>query len=397
MRVGIAGTALLTLVASACRLSDLLTTPHSGPAAPTGLAQTQPDVATTIPTGQFTALAAVAFSGWMSDPDAGDQIVLQVEVRTVGVPFADSATAVSAPVATDSVASVIVPGLVDNVAYHWQARAVDQSGRASVWVSYGGNTEADADFGVDAVAEPPADPASLAQLKSDGTTAIGVGATTDETTVIFQATLGDPDPGDSIRLEVERQPVGTAFTGTATGASTGVTGGGTARVTLSGQLADLSYHWQARALDHGGLTSAWVSFGANPEVQTDYRIEIPAAPNAPSGLGQFLQNRQTAIPVGGTTTQSTVVIKATVTDPNAADQIRLEVEVREVGVAFSDTATAPASALVANGGTAEVSLTGLPTGKDYHWQARAVDQSGRAGPWVSFGANAETDVDFGLR
>src|SRR2546422_11467129 len=30
----------------------------------------------------------------------------------------------------------------------------------------------------------------------------------------------------------------------------------------------------------------------------------------------------------------------------------------------------------------------------YHWQARAVDQTGRAGPWVAFGGNAETAADF---
>ncbi len=399
MKARLVGTALLALGAFACRLGDLVTTPHSDPAAPTSLAQALPDVATSIPTGQFTSQGAVLLSGWMSDPDAGDQVVLQVEVRAVGVPFTDSATAVSAPVHTDSVASVIVSGLADNLAYHWQARAVDQTGRASAWVSYGGNAESDGDFGVSAVPEPPADPASLAQLKSDGTTAIAVGATTDETTVIFQATVSDPDPGDSIRLQVEREPVGTAFTGTPSGTSTGVTSGETARVTISGQLAGVSYHWQARAMDLGGLTSNWVSFGGNPEVQVDYRIEVPAPPNAPSNLGQFRQNGQTAIAVGDTTAltpSSTVVFKAMLTDPNLSDQIRLEVEVRQVGVAFSDTATAPGSALVANGGTAQVSVTGLPKG-NYHWQARAVDQTGRASAWVSFGGNLESDVDFGVQ
>jgi predicted phage tail protein len=397
MRKRLVGASLLALAASACRLGDLVSTPHSAPAAPVNLAQTRTDGTTPIPTGQYTPQGTVMLWGRMSDPDAADQIVLQVEVRAVGIAFADTATAASASVPTDSVASVTLSGLADNAGYHWQARAVDQTGRASPWVSYGRNAESAGDFGVDAVAEPPAQPASLAQLKSDGSTAIAVGATTDETTVIFQAAVSDPDPGDSIRLQVERQPLGTTFSGTATGTSTGVPSGGAARVTVSGQLVDLSYHWQARAMDRGGQTSAWVSFGGNPEVQADYRIEIPAVPNAPSNLGQFRQNGQTAIAVGDTTTQTTVVFKGTVTDPNSADQIRLEVEVREVGVAFSDTATAPGSALVANGAVAQVSVTGLQVGKDYHWQARAVDQTGRASPWVAFGGNAETDTDFGVR
>jgi hypothetical protein len=363
------------------------------------LAQTRTDGTTPIPKGQYTPQGALMLWGRISDPDAGDQIVLQVEVETLGVSFADTATTASDPAPDDALASVTVSGLADNVAYHWQARAVDQTGRASSWVSYGGNAESDADFGVDAVADPPAQPASLAQIKSDGTTAIAVGATTDEATVVFRAAVSDPDPGDSVRLQIERQPVGTAFTGTPTETSTPVASGGAARVTVTGQLTDLSYHWQARTLDRGGLLSAWVSFGGNAETQTDYRIEIPAPPNAPANPGQYRQNGQSAIAVGDTTvltTTSTVVFKATLTDPNASDQIRLEVEVRLLGVAFSDTATAPGSTLVANGGTAQVSVTGLPNG-NYHWQARAVDQTGRASPWVSFGGNAETDTDFGVR
>lgn len=390
-----AGAVLLVLAAGGCRLADLVTTPHSSPAPPASLAQTRTD-GTAIPVGQFISQSTVRLSGLVSDPDAGDRLVLQAEVQTVGVRFANTATATSDSVPTDSLASVTVSGLAENVAYHWQARAVDQTGRASSWLPYGGNAESDADFVVDAVPDPPADPTSLAQLKSDGVTAIAVGATTDETTVIFQAAVSDPDPGDSIRLQIERQPVGTTFTGTPSVTSAGAPSGTTARVTLSGQLSGVSYHWQARAMDRGGLTSNWVAFGGNPETQADYRIDIPAPPYPPSNLGQFRQNGQTAIAVGDTTTQSTVVFKATVTDPNAGDQLRLEVEIRPVGTAFADTATAPGSTLVANGGTAQISVTGLPRG-NYHWQARAVDQTGRASPWVSFGGNAESDTDFGVR
>jgi hypothetical protein len=56
----------------------------------------------------------------------------------------------------------------------------------------------------------------LGQFRSNGTTAISVGATTDETTVVLRGTVTDPDVGDQVRLEVEVKPVGTAFTGSGT-------------------------------------------------------------------------------------------------------------------------------------------------------------------------------------
>jgi len=44
---------------------------------------------------------------------------------------------------------VTVSGLNDGVSYHWQARAVDQTARASTpWTAFGGNAESAADFTV---------------------------------------------------------------------------------------------------------------------------------------------------------------------------------------------------------------------------------------------------------
>src|SRR5207245_8100186 len=47
-----------------------------------------------------------------------------------------------------TIAKATVAGLTDNVSYHWQARAVDQTGRAGPWASFGGNAETAADFKV---------------------------------------------------------------------------------------------------------------------------------------------------------------------------------------------------------------------------------------------------------
>ncbi len=384
------------LALNGCRLGDLVSTPASNPAEPDDLVQAKSDGTTGLALGSATDESVVTLAALVSDPDAQDTLRLELEVRPLGVAFTDSATATGTATANGAVVSVSVSGLVENAAYHWQARALDQTSRASAWVPFEGNAEDQADFWVDAVAEPPGPPASLAQLKSNGTTAIAVGAATDETTVVFQAALSDPDTGDSLRLEVERQPLGTQFTDQPTATSPPVTTGGTARVTLSGHLDNLSYHWQTRAIDLTGLVSAWVAFGGNPEVQADYQINIPEPPNAPTGLGQFRQNGQTAIAVGDTTTQTTVVLKATLTDPDPGDQVRLEVEVRPLGVTFSGTATS-ASSLVASGATASVSVPGLVKSADYHWQGRTVDQTGRVSSWVPFGGNVEEEADFRVR
>jgi hypothetical protein len=113
------------------------------------------------------------------DPDAGDSLRLEVEMRPVDVAFIGVATAAGAPVAADEEALVRVTGLTDNTGYHWRARTLDQTGRVGDWSSYGANAEVDPDLLV-AVPDAPAAPAGLGQFKSDAVTAIAVGALTDE-------------------------------------------------------------------------------------------------------------------------------------------------------------------------------------------------------------------------
>jgi hypothetical protein len=117
-----------------------------------------------------------------------------------------------------------------------------------------------------------------------------------------------------------------------------------------------------------------------------------AVPSAPADLAQFKSNGATTIATGGATNEATVVLKGTVTDPDAGNTVKLQVEVRPVGTAFSNTSTAE-SGLLASGSTASVTVT--PLAEDsHHWQARAVDNSGAASAWVAFGGNAETQADF---
>src|SRR5207237_370815 len=93
---------------------------------------------------------------------------------------------------------------------------------------------------------PPAAPDALAQLTSDGVTAIPVGGSVDQPSVVLRGTVSDPDVGDTLRLQVEALPVSTAFTGTPTAVSDRTSSGQRPTVTLTGLADNTSYHWRAR-------------------------------------------------------------------------------------------------------------------------------------------------------
>ncbi len=87
----------------------------------------------------------------------------------------------------------------------------------------------------------------------------------------FTGTLADPVEGDQVKLEVELDPVGTAFAGDGLQAGALVDSGSAASVTISA-LTPGPYHWRARTVDDEGATSAWVAFGDNPESIADFEI-----------------------------------------------------------------------------------------------------------------------------
>jgi probable HAF family extracellular repeat protein len=118
-----------------------------------------------------------------------------------------------------------------------------------------------------------------------------------------------------------------------------------------------------------------------------------APPDDPVILGQFEANGTSPIAVGATTDGTTVVMKATATDPDG-DPVRLQVEVEPVGTPF-DGAGFITGAPVPSGSTASASVGGLGRAKGYHWQARTLDALEEPSQdWVSFGTNAESAADF---
>ncbi len=250
------------------RFALTLTRPRP-PAAAASLSQVASDGSNGVPPGSAVGADTIVLQAALADSDF-DSLRLQVEVRPVATAFSGSPTATGATVGAGARGSVTVTGLANYGAYHWQARALDATGRVGPWVAFG---TGGADFRID-VPQPPGVPSALAQFKSDGVTPIPVGGTSDRSTVLFQGLVSDPDSGDVDRLEVEVKPVGTAFVDTATVSSTLVPRGTAATATITGLADGVGYHWQARAVDETGRSSAWVSFGGNAETAPDVVVAL---------------------------------------------------------------------------------------------------------------------------
>ncbi|MBI2931211.1 MAG: hypothetical protein HYY16_06140, partial [Planctomycetes bacterium] len=119
-------------------------------------------------------------------------------------------------------------------------------------------------------------------------------------------------------------------------------------------------------------------------------IESDSAPGVPASAEQFQSDGLTAIPVGGGASTATVVFKATLSDADPGDVIRLHVEVQPVGVPFTDSPTA-SSGFVPSGTLASVPVGGLTPGWEYHWQCWAEDSAGVVSTFFDYGGNS---VDF---
>lgn len=129
---------------------------------------------------------------------------------------------------------------------------------------------------------------SLGQMQPDGVTVIPMAGTANQSAVILRGTPATLLPGGPMRLQVEARLVGTDFTGASTAVSGEVSSGETASVSVQG-LAAGYWHWRARAINSGGGTSEWISFGSNLETLPDFVVPEPPPPvdvsPSPSGGG----------------------------------------------------------------------------------------------------------------
>lgn len=243
----------------------------------------------------------------------------------------------------------------------------------------------------------PNQPSAVGQFRANGTTAIAVGAVTPESTVVFKATVNDPNPGDTVHLEVEVEGLTTGTQPIHT--SPPVSPGTPVALSVTGFTDNEGYHWRARTCDQTARCSAWFNFGGNVDPAADFVVN--SQPQNPA-IGTLTQvGPGGPMPIGGGTggtypNSVTVTFGAGVTDVDPGDLISIEAEYQRTGTAFDSTTTrGPA---VPSGGTATVSVSIavqlLNLQADFHWRARVCDQTNRCSAWVSFGGNPEADIDF---
>jgi len=106
-----------------------------------------------------------------------------------------------------------------------------------------------------------------------------------------------------------------------------------------------------------------------------------------SDADQYKSDEETSILEGNTTTESTVVFKAIVSDPDN-DKVKLQVQIKEVDHEWQDTIE---SDLVNSGSEAVITKEELSKGQ-YMWRARATDDKGAvSGDWQEFGTSGNVD------
>ncbi len=132
------------------------------------------------------------------------------------------------------------------------------------------------------------------QYKSDSTTQIPENGITQESTVVFKATLNDQD-NDQVKLQVELKEKNQPFDGANIIESSFVASGGEATITRYG-LVPQSYKWRARVVDSRGGVSLWQEFGTAGDV--DFIVELPLATKA-ANLAKEIVNHPEAYLWGG--------------------------------------------------------------------------------------------------
>jgi Galactose oxidase, central domain len=245
---------------------------NAAPSSPTALAQFKADGTTSISTGGATNGTTVVLKGSVTDPDTGNTVKLQVEVRPVGTLFTNTMTAESSLLASGSTASATVMGLVNGTTYHWQARSVDNNGEASAWGPFGGNPETDTDFRVDTT---PPKVTTVTSSKANGAYTVGE-------SIPIQVTFDEV-------VNVTGTPTLTLETGTTDAVVNYTSGSGTNTLTFTYTVAaghtsaDLDYVSTAALALNGGT----IKDGAT----NDADLTLPA----PGGAGSLGANKNIVI------------------------------------------------------------------------------------------------------
>jgi outer membrane protein assembly factor BamB len=214
------------------------------------------------PSNHATGVSIYADLSWSGgDPDPGNTVTYDVYFGVSPSPPL---------VSSGQSATTYDPGTLSyGTTYYWKIVAKDNHGASTVGPVWDFTTQPNL---------PPYKPTAVSQYRSDGVTVIPERGTTPESTVVFKATVSDPD-GDSVRLEIELRQMSEPFTGQPTPETISdyVSSGTQVTVTRYG-LVNADYHWRYRAKDIRGDVSDWTEFGAIGNI--DFRVSVPTLPTA---------------------------------------------------------------------------------------------------------------------
>ncbi|MDI6905753.1 MAG: PKD domain-containing protein [Candidatus Bathyarchaeia archaeon] len=168
--------------------------------------------------------------------------------------------------------SLSLPGgyLENGKKYRWDMNSYNSEGG---WGAVSSNRYFQ--VGVTQENHAPNPPNNLAQLKSDCSTIISVGGTTNERKVYFKGTVSDSD-GDKVCLQIELRNLneyGGQFDETKGGLfESALVESGNEAIVSRGELIDENYHWRARTVDEHGVPSEWKNFGGNDISAADFVV-----------------------------------------------------------------------------------------------------------------------------
>ena len=115
-----------------------------------------------------------------------------------------------------------------------------------------------------------------------------------------------------------------------------------------------------------------------------------------SSLNQYKSDRETVLEESETTVNDTVIFSAQIDDLDG-DQVELQVKLRFKDDAFTgpDDEGILKSGFVSAGSEVTLVARNLANG-EYHWQARVVDERGKASTWQEFGEAGNVDFEVDL-
>lgn len=231
---------------------------------------------------------------------------------------------------------------------------------------------------------------SLTQYKSDCITTIATaGVVVGSSGVCFGAVGSDSLTPDTLTLQIEIQPNGTAFTNVAT-LSTNLSYNGSP-VTFTDLYTafppqNKAYHWQARIVDAEGYATSWTVMGGSPDFSIDHNT--PTVSNlGPANLVN-----------GSYTAQNKPTLTFMLADADNGDTTGYEIQIA-TSISFASPVVDNVSALATpgnasftvgqSGGTYITGSSGqtLEDGS-YYWRVKSVDNWGISSPYSTANAGS---------